>query len=177
VNSENNPNRFTSELFTKDGVQKCFPQAMSDRPPSVQTGQLPDTSFKRAIGEQISLEHRYHHPANEVPETQTVNAGLVINLGKQYQLERWIDGRFCHDQMQTGDFTVFPADIAYRVAWDKPLEILMVGFDPSLIQQTALELNDYEKLKLAPNGGLEIFPKDKLHDPLIYQIGLALKCH
>jgi AraC family transcriptional regulator len=51
----------------------------------------------------------------------------------------------------------------------------MVGFDPALIQQTVLELNDCEKWKLANNCDLDIFPKNKLNDPLIYQISLALK--
>jgi AraC family transcriptional regulator len=174
VNSQANSRRFTSNLFTADLRQKDEPLEIIDQLPLVQTEQLPDTHFKRAIADQILLEHRFHHIANEVPETPTVKAGLVINLGKQFQVERWLDGKFYHAPIQTGDVTVFPADISYRVAWDRPVELLMVGFEPSLIQQTILELNDSEGLHLS-TCQLEIFPQYKLHDPLIYQIGLALK--
>jgi AraC family transcriptional regulator len=175
MKSDQYAHRFTSDLFTTELMQKHSPQAVIDRAALVQTQQLPDTRFKRAIDNQILLEHRFHHIANEVPETLTVKAGLVINLGKWYHVDRWIDGKFHHHHIQTGDFTVFPADVSYRVAWDRPQELLMVGFDPALIQQTILELNDCEKWELATNCSLEIFPKTKLNDPLIYQIGLALK--
>jgi AraC family transcriptional regulator len=168
VELEQNSCRFTSNLFTTDFAQQVIN-------PLVQGLQLPDTSFKRVMSDRILLEHRFHHSANEVPETPTIKAGLVINLGIKYEVDRWIDGKFHHDRIQTGDFTVFPADISYGVAWDRAIEILMVGFDPALIQQTVLELNECEKWKLATNCNLEIFPKDKLNDPLIYQISLALK--
>jgi AraC family transcriptional regulator len=178
MNSPEHSYQFTSGLFITDLAQKQF-----DRSPLVQTQQLPGTRFKRVVtdspGERlrqrILLEHRFHQIANEVPETPIVKAGLVINLGRQYEVDRWIDGKFHHDRIQTGDFTVFPADISYGVAWDRAIEVLMVGFDPALIKQTVLELNDCEQWKLAANCDLEIFPKNKLNDRLIYQIGLALK--
>jgi AraC family transcriptional regulator len=170
MNLQENSHRFTSRLFTTDVAQKHF-----DRSPLVKSEQLPDTHYKRVVSDQVLLEHRFHHSANEVPETPTIKAGLVISLGRHYEVDRWIDGKFHHDRIQAGDFTVFPAGISYGVAWDRAIEVLMVGFDPALIQQTVLELNDCEKWKLAANCDLEIFPKNKLNDPLIYQIGLALK--
>jgi AraC family transcriptional regulator len=178
MNSPEHSYQFTSGLFITDLAQKQLDRwrSLAEREsPLVETQQLPDTRFKRVVGDRILLEHRFHQIANEVPETPTVKAGLVINLGRQYELDRWIDGKFHHDRIQTGDFTVFPADISYGVAWDRSIEVLMVGFDPALIQQTVLELNDYNRRKLVANCDLEIFPKDKLNDPLIYQISLALK--
>jgi AraC family transcriptional regulator len=168
VNLQQNSHRFTSQLFTTDLAEK-------HSAPLVQTEQSPDTKFKRAIADGILLEHRFHHIVSEVPEVSTVKAGLVINLGGQYQAERWIDGKFYQHRMQTGDFTVFPAGISYRVAWNRPQELLMVGFDPSLIQQKVLELNDFRKSQLSFNYKGEIFPQHKFNDPLIYQLGLALK--
>jgi hypothetical protein len=70
--------------------------------------------------------------------------------------------------MQTGDFTVFPAGIADRVAWDRPQELLMVGFDPSLIEQKVLELGDLKKSQFSVNYKGEIFSQHKFNDPLIY---------
>jgi AraC family transcriptional regulator len=168
VELEQYSRRFTCQLFTTDLAQKYAA-------PLVQTEELPDTQFKRVISGRILLEHRFHHIVSEVPEVSTVKAGLVINLGGQYQAERWIDGKFYQHRMQPGDFTVFPAGISYRVAWDRPQELLMVGFDPSLIQQKILELNDFRKSQLSVNYKGEIFPQHKFNDPLIYQIGLALK--
>jgi AraC family transcriptional regulator len=168
VNSSANSHRFTSQLFTTDLAPKYSA-------PLVQTEELPDTQFKRVISDRILLEHRFHHIVSEVPEVSTVKAGLVINLGGQYQAERWIDGKFYQHRMQPGDFTVFPAGISYRVAWDRPQELLMVGFDPSLIQQKVLELNDLSTSQLSVNYKGEIFPQHKFNDPLIYQLGLALK--
>lgn len=168
INSKQNSHRFTSELFTADLSPK-------HSAPLVQTEQLPDTQFKRVISDRILLEHRFHQIAGEVPETSTVKAGLVINLGSQYQAERWIDGKFYQYRMHRGDFTVFPAGISYRVVWDRPQELLMVGLDPSLIQQTVLELKDSEIRQLSYQLYLEMFSQSKLQDPLVYQIGLALK--
>jgi AraC family transcriptional regulator len=168
VNSSANSRRFTSQLFTTDLAPKYAA-------PLVQTEELPDTQFQRVISDRILLEHRFHHIVSEVPEVSTVKAGLVINLGGQYQAERWIDGKFYQHRMQTGDFTVFPAGISYRVAWNRPQELLMVGFDPSLIQQKVLELNDLRKSQLSVNYKGEIFSQHKFNDPLIYQLGLALK--
>jgi AraC family transcriptional regulator len=170
MNLQENSHRFTSRLFTTDVDQKHF-----DQSPLIQSEQLPDTHYKRVVSDRILLEHRFHHSANEVPETPTAKAGLVINLGKYYQVDRWIDGKFHHHRLQTGDFTVFPAGTSYGVAWDRAIEVLMVGLDPALIQQTVLELNDCGKWKLAANCDLGIFPENKLDDPLIYQIALALK--
>jgi hypothetical protein len=137
MNSQENSHRFTSRLFTTDLAQKHFdrwrsvsaqadafadakasPTRTERESPLVQTQQLPDTEFKRVITDRILLEHRFHHSANEVPETPTIKAGLVISLGRHYEVDRWIDGKFHHHHIQTGDFTVFPAGISYRVAWD-----------------------------------------------------------
>jgi AraC family transcriptional regulator len=165
----------TSRLFTTDLARKHAFQVGVDRSPLVQSEQLPDTNFKRAIGNRILLEHRFHHIGSEVPECSPIKAGLVINLGEQYQVDRWIDGKFYHDRIQRGDFTLFPSGISYRVIWDRPIELLMVGFEPSLIEQTALELNYLGRLQFSGNCDREILPQYKLNDLLIYQIGLALK--
>jgi AraC family transcriptional regulator len=153
----------TSEMFLR-----C---EQSPKPPSILSRQSPETSFKRVVSDQISLEHRCHHIANEVPECSVIKAGLVINIGQHYQAERWIDGMFRQDHIQQGDFTVFPAGTPYRVVWDRPVELMMIGFDPLLIQQKSWDL---EKRR-GNDGNLRGFPRHKLNDPLVYQITLALK--
>jgi AraC family transcriptional regulator len=152
-----------SEMFLR--------REQSPKLPLVLSRQSPETSFKRVVSDQISLEHRFHHIANEVPECSVIKAGLVINIGQHYQAERWIDGRFRQDHIQNGDFTVFPAGTPYRVVWDRPVELMMIGFDSLLIQKKAGELDD----RWCNDCNLETFPRHKLTDPLIHQIALALK--
>jgi hypothetical protein len=153
----------TSEMFLK--------QDRSQKSSFILSRQSPETSFKRVVSDRISLEHRCHHIANEVPECSVIKAGLVINIGQHYQAERWIDGRFRQDCIQQGDFTVFPAGTPYRVVWDRPVELMMIGFDPLLIQQKSWDLDQRRR----NDGDLQGFPRHKLNDPLIYQIALALK--
>jgi AraC family transcriptional regulator len=179
MNSEKGSDKFTSSLFIENLAPKHSHSAVIDRErrlsvkqsPLVQTVKSPDTSFQRVISDRILLEHRFHHIANEVPECSVIKAGLVINIGQHYQAERWIDGSFRQDHIQQGDFTVFPAGTPYRVVWDRPVELMMIGFDPRLIQQKADELDD----RWRNDYDLATFPRYKLNDPLIHQISLALK--
>jgi AraC family transcriptional regulator len=164
---EESPDRFASRLFTTNSAPTRSLLAQSE--------QLPDTRFKRVISNQILLEHRQHHIANEVPECPTVKAGLVINVGQSFQVDRWIDGKLHQNSIQSGDFTILPAGVDYRVAWDRPVELFMVGFDRSLIQQTVSEFNDSEKQRIPWSDGIGLLPHHKIHDPLIYQLGMALK--
>jgi AraC family transcriptional regulator len=166
--------RFASRLFTTSSAPPAS-QAASSRSILTRSEQLPDTHFKRVIGDQIRLEHRFHHIANAIPECSVIKAGLVLSFGPPYQVDRWIDGKFRRDCIQTGDFTVFPEGVAYRVAWDRPVELLMLGFDRSLIEQTVLAFNQDERQRIPTSYNLEVLPLHKLNDPLIYQIGLALK--
>lgn len=137
-------------------------------------GKLSDNYFKRAIADRFVIEH-HRHAAHEIKRCSVVQAGIVLNLGGTYYADQWIDRNFHHHRFERGDFIVFPAEISHRVIWDRSIEFLIIGFDSSLIQQTILELNDIEGPKKHTNCQLEIVPQDKLHDPLIYQIGLALK--
>jgi AraC family transcriptional regulator len=173
VNSEKKSSQFTSRLFIQDLEQNHSHREtrLDSQLPLIISRQSPETSFKRIISNQILLEHRLHHIANEVPECSVIKAGLVINIGQHYQAERWIDGSFRRDHIQQGDFTVFPAGTPYRVVWDRPVELMMIGFEPWLIQQKSRELDE----KWHHDCSLETFPRHKLHDPLIYQIALALK--
>jgi AraC family transcriptional regulator len=167
MESRESPDRFASRLFTASSAPT--------RSLLTQSEQLPDTRFKRVISEQILLEHRQHHIANEVPECPTVKAGLVINVGQPFQVDRWIDGKLHQNSIQSGDFTILPAGVDYRVAWDRPVDLFMVGFDRSLIQQTVSEFNDSEKQRIPWSDGIGLVPHHKIHDPLIYQLGMALK--
>lgn len=137
-------------------------------------GKLSDNYFKRIAKDRFIIEH-HRHTAHEIQQCSVVQAGMVLNLGGMYHADQWIDGNFQHHRFERGDFIVFPAEISHRVIWDRSIEFLMIGFDSSLIQQTVLELNDTEGQKHYSDCELEIVPQDKLEDPLVYQIGLALK--
>lgn len=137
-------------------------------------GNSPEHYVKRLEIENCVIEHHYH-PAHEIQHCSVIQAGMVLNLGGTYNAEQWIDGKFYHNQFERGDFIVFPAEISHRVIWDRPIEFLIVGFDSSRIKQTLLELNDTEASRFSANPQPEIVAHDKLNDPLVHQIGLALK--
>jgi AraC family transcriptional regulator len=173
MESRENPDRFASRLFLNDSPLQRSPETARSLEP--QTIELPDTRFRRIVRDRILLEHRQHYLANEVPECPTVKTGLVINVGQPFQVDRWIDGKLHQESIQSGDFTILPAGVDYRVAWDRPVELFMVGFDRSLIQQTVSEFNDSEKQSIPWRDCIGLLPHHKIHDPLIYQLGMALK--
>jgi AraC family transcriptional regulator len=156
----------SSSLTTIDLTQeKSHQQVLS---------KLSNNYYQRFASDQFVIEH-HRHPAHEIQHCSVIQAGMVLNLGGTYHADQWIDGNFHNHRFDRGDFIIFPAEISHRVIWDRSIEFLMVGFDSSSIKQTILELNDCEKQKNYSNCELKIVPQDKLQDPLVYQIGLALK--
>ncbi|MGF1481000.1 MAG: helix-turn-helix domain-containing protein [Cyanophyceae cyanobacterium] len=153
---------------------------MSKQLPSITVDLLQEQSHQQVLGssdrhfrvanEKFVIEH-HRHPAHEIQHCSVFQAGVILNLGGTYNAEQWFDGKFTENQFEPGDLIVFPAEISHRVIWDRPIEFLMVGFSTSLLQQTTIELIGVDKFSANP---AEIVPHNKLSDPLIHQIGLAL---
>lgn len=123
----------------------------------------------RIATEEFVIEH-HHQPAHEIERCAIAQPGIVLNLGKSYYVEQWLDGKFQKNHFQAGDFVLFPQDISHRTIWDRPIEFLIVGFPPTFIQSVALELSDRQ---LQPRA--ELVPHHKLSDSLVHHLGLTLK--
>lgn len=106
-------------------------------------------------------------PALELPESLTERHRMILNLGGPFNVEQWYQGCYQHNQMETGSFTFLPVGMSRRVIWDRPIEFLILEFDPIYVKQMLWSLNDRDELDLVPHY--------KCSDPLIHQLGLSLK--
>jgi AraC family transcriptional regulator len=85
------------------------------------------------------------------------------------QTERRIDGgQLQQNHAGSGEIIVYPAAAEKWVRWQQNAEFLLLFLDPALVTRTAEELTAL--------GTIELIESEKeMHDPLLLQIGLALK--
>ena len=108
-------------------------------------------------------------PPGESPEVVAKQHCLAIftkvaNLGRA---ERTLDGCHRQEQVATGDIVLVPAAIGCRSQWRDPSEVIFFGLDPLLVAQTLDTGNDCDRVTLLPQFATA--------DPLVHQMGLALK--
>jgi AraC family transcriptional regulator len=125
----------------------------------------PIISSHKAGWENICLEY-YQQPPFESPQHYTRNYGLIIHLQNQ-SLHRKIDECEQVENIKPGDVAVIPPHVVHWAATAKKSEFLVILLDSNLISTSGCELLHKDNVKIIPN-----FSKP---DPLIYQIGLALK--
>lgn len=127
----------------------------------------PTLSSQTAAWNQIYLEHHLQ-PAYETPEYCYGWCIISIHLGKPIVVEKWVEGSTvqCKSVME-GDIGIYPANIHYRERCLSKTQFLDVYLEPNLLNQVADDLINLQALKITP-----CFAHP---DPLIYQIGLALK--
>ncbi len=128
---------------------------------------LPLLSSHKLGWEGISVQY-YRQPAWEIPEH--ANPQHVINIHHDRQVinaERILDGCRARAQLGDGDITLIPANVQRKSCWDKEIIFTYLVLEPTHIPQIAHEFVDADKV--------ELVPQFLVRDPLIYQIGLALK--
>ncbi len=105
----------------------------------------------------------------QIPEVCAKQHGIVIFVDQPTpaQVERILDGQFRSEQVVQGDMVLVPADSWHQVAWDAPAGLVIVGLEPTGFAQTVYETLDRDRIGLIPHFATQ--------DPLVYQIGLALK--
>ncbi|MDJ0595353.1 MAG: AraC family transcriptional regulator [Pleurocapsa sp. MO_226.B13] len=115
----------------------------------------------------IHLAH-YHQPAWGIPEiitSQHIVAILLTNLGGE---EIVAEGKAqTVRNLSTHAIQIFPVDLSFRVRWFTDVEVIHCYLDPQCLAQNAYEAISPERVELIPN-----FHQP---DPLISQMGLALK--
>lgn len=103
-------------------------------------------------------------PRGEVPETQLEQHMLAIclsNFGANY----WLNGRWRHEDYTHGDVIIFPAHKPFpRVQIEQEVELIELFLEPQILHAATGE--DINRA---------LAPQWKLKDPLIEQIGLALR--
>lgn len=81
--------------------------------------------------------------------------------------ERRMAGCVQKEQLRTGDIVVVPANTVHWTHSDREQSYILLNLEPALLAHTAYE-------SVNPNR-VELLPHFARPDPLIYQIGLALK--
>ncbi len=110
----------------------------------------------------------YHwQPAHETPEHCFAQHMVCIALGRPFRSERVLNGRLVSDRICNGDIFVAPVNTYHQARWDREAEFIVLSLEPALVARAASESIDADRI--------EIVPHFTTPDPLIQQIGLALK--
>ncbi|WP_226889764.1 helix-turn-helix domain-containing protein [Nostoc sp. MG11] len=127
----------------------------------------PITSSAGANWDHILLVH-HHQPAFSVPEHCLPYHQICIKLGKPYLFRQVVDGRAETLQVVPGESGLYLANLNQSFCWDREAEFLQLYLAPELFRQISEETWGNDSIELIPQPSA-------LSDPLIVQIGLALK--
>jgi AraC family transcriptional regulator len=106
-------------------------------------------------------------PAGEMPETWLDRHMLIICLGNFRANLKLNGGWQCQDYAR-GDIVLFPAKEFFpKVQIDREVPLIELFLEPAILTRSISEAVETEKI--------ELIPQLKLRDPLIQEIGLALK--
>ncbi|MBV8882508.1 MAG: helix-turn-helix transcriptional regulator [Chroococcidiopsidaceae cyanobacterium CP_BM_RX_35] len=107
--------------------------------------------------------------SGEISEVAAKQHGVAIHteVPVPIQAERTLDGCFRREQVVQGDILITPANVATRVQWKNAGGVIYLGFEPNKFARTIYEVVDPDRVQLLPHFATR--------DPLIYQIGIALK--
>ncbi len=128
--------------------------------------QPPLRSSQQTAWTGIYLEH-HQQPAYETPDYCYGWCIVSIHLGQPIVVEKWIEGEpWQRRSMVEGDIGIYPAHLRLRERCLSETQFLDLYLDPALFKRAAPEFAD------SPQQIAHCFAQP---DPLIYQIGLALK--
>lgn len=127
---------------------------------------LPVLSSHQCAWRGISLE-QFHQPPGETPEYSVDHYIITMNIGQSFQCEQAIEGHYEKELMFHGAIGVCPINSLRWHRWDREINMLLFNLDPELLTRNALELLESDRIELLSRFVIE--------DPLIQQIGLALK--
>lgn len=113
--------------------------------------------------------HHYDHAAHESPEHQWMQhiIGITGRSGHPGRSEHRVDGQIQTCCCKPGEMLFVPAARQYASNWQQAGEFSLLGFSPRFFAQIADESVRIKQIELIPQIGI--------HDPLVQQIGLALK--
>lgn len=121
-------------------------------------------SSDRAGWDNLNLIYEIE-PAGEMPESVSTAHALVICLG-DCQGKYKLNGKWYREQYSAGDMVIFPAgELFPRFRIDRPTPLIEIFLSPDTFINAAETVPS--KIKLRSHF--------KLRDPLIQQMGLALK--
>ncbi|MBN3923048.1 AraC family transcriptional regulator [Nostoc sp. NMS4] len=109
-------------------------------------------------------------PAYEFPEVCTPlwHSLIIFTHGARViHAERKMDGRKHRDAVVGGDIIITPVNVGHQATWDAEGDFILLAIEPQIFACAVDETADAKQIQLLPHFATP--------DPLIYQIGLALK--
>ncbi|YAF95066.1 MAG: helix-turn-helix domain-containing protein [Nodularia sp. CChRGM 3473] len=109
-------------------------------------------------------------PAYEFPEVCTPrwhSIAIFTHGERVIYANRKMDGRSHRDAVVGGDILITPVNVGHQAAWEAEGDFLILGIEPQIVARAVDESEDVEQVELVPHFATP--------DPLVYQIGLALK--
>ena len=106
-------------------------------------------------------------PAHETAEHYPIQHVITIQTAGTVQAERRLDEQFRHELISVGDVCVVPAHTQHWIRSQGEQSLLFLSFAPFVLKQVAPESTDPDRIEITPH-----FAKP---DPLMHQLGLALK--
>ncbi|MBE9050805.1 helix-turn-helix transcriptional regulator [Nostocales cyanobacterium LEGE 11386] len=106
-------------------------------------------------------------PAYEFPEVCTPrwhSIAIFTHGERVIYANRKMDGRSHRDAVVGGDILITPVNVGHQAAWEAEGDFLILGIEPQIVARAVDESED-----------VELIPHFATPDPLVYQIGLALK--
>ncbi|BDA74784.1 transcriptional regulator, AraC family [Calothrix sp. PCC 7716] len=126
------------------------------------------TSFQ-ANWNGVSLGYM-RQPALEFPEVSTPrwhSIGIFTHGNRVIYAERQMDGRRQLDAVAGGDIVITPANIGHQAVVEGEGEFILLGIEPHIFARAINEGATPEEV--------ELLPCFSTPEPLVYQIGMALK--
>lgn len=122
-----------------------------------------------AVGwESLGIAYDWY-PVEKVPKiiSQQHAIGIFTDVPSPAITERYIGGSFQREKVIRGSCVIIPANTSQYAEWNQASGAVTLSIDPTMFAQTIHEVVD-------PNT-IELLPQFATPDPLIYQIGVALK--
>lgn len=128
----------------------------------------PVLSSERSGWSGIFFSH-YDHPAYESPDHQWMQhiIGITGSSGHPVESEHRLEGQSQTCYCQPGEMLLIPARMRYSANWQQAGEFSLLGFSLDFFEQIVNESVRVKQIELIPQLGLI--------DPLVQQVGLALK--
>ncbi|MHC5934646.1 helix-turn-helix domain-containing protein [Nostoc sp.] len=148
--------------------QPLIVDAASDEFISKIGSSAPVLSSQKGFWNGVRVSYYEYHNAVETPEHCFSQHLITIHLNHAVVIkEQLLNGHLRCDRFRNGDICLTPATAPVSVRLQDSSEWIALHLEPKFIEQIAAEVTDPDRL--------EIIPQFKLNDPLIYQIGIALK--
>ncbi len=116
----------------------------------------------------LSLSYFSYPEAREVPELAVTHHVLgIADVDTPITVECRLNGHFQRSRIQNGTCMLTPAQTQYWANWESGGKFLLLNLETNFVSQLACEIIHSDRVELVPQFATT--------DPLVQQIGLALK--